>query len=413
MDHPQEIITFSHLRWDFVYQRPQHLLSRMAARRHVYFVEEPVFDEAPPHWELLTPEPNITVLRPHTPERSAGYSEAQLEILKPLIRDFLLQANLADYILWFYTPMALPLADGLSSRAIVYDSMDELSAFLHAPRELLEREEQLFHAADVVFTGGPSLYRAKKDRHHNVHCFPSSVDVKHFAKARSTMIEAPQQVSIPHPRFGFFGVIDERLDVPLLRALAEAHPEWQIVMVGPVVKIDQSVLPDNPNIHYLGQRKYDELPAFLSGWDVCLLPFARNDATRFISPTKTLEYMAAEKPIVSTPITDVAEPYKEIVYLGATPQEFIAACERAIGSGENERKARSTKMRGVLSRTSWDSTVESMDALIVKAIEQRHPRPKSNGRATGSQRPTVVVGAGPTGLSAAYHLGEDSLHRTE
>ncbi len=409
MDRPQEIITFSHLRWDFVYQRPQHLLSRMAAQRHIYFVEEPVFDEGPPHWELLTPEPNITVLRPHTPERSAGYSEPQLALLKPLIREFLKEANLTNYIVWFYTPMALPLAEDLAPQAIVYDSMDELSAFLNAPRELLEREEQLFHMADVVFTGGPSLYRAKKDRHPNVHCFPSSVDVKHFAKARSTAVESAEQVLVPHPRLGFFGVIDERLDAPLLRSLAEAHPEWHISMVGPIVKIDQSVLPNNTNIHYFGQRRYDELPSFLAGWDVCLLPFARNEATRFISPTKTLEYMAAEKPIVSTPIADVAEPYKDIVYLGASHEEFIGACERALTAASSERKARVAKMRAVLSRTSWDATVESMDALIVKAIEQRRPKPRSVPASAGSGRPVVVVGAGPTGLSASYHLGEDSL----
>jgi UDP-galactopyranose mutase len=409
MDRPQEIITFSHLRWDFVYQRPQHLLSRMAARRRVFFVEEPVFDDAPPHWERLRPEPNVTVLRPHTPEKTTGFSDPQLALMRALLTEFVEAEELTDYILWFYTPMALPLAENLKPRSVVYDSMDELSAFLNAPPQLLEREEQLFQLADVVFTGGPSLYRAKKDRHRNVHCFPSSVDVKHFGRARRGGTEAPEQRSLPHPRLGFFGVIDERLDAPLLKALADAHPDWSIAMVGPVVKIDPEMLPRNSNIRYFGQRGYDELPSFLAGWDVCLLPFARNEATRFISPTKTLEYMAAERPIVSTPITDVAEPYGDIVYLGGTPDEFIRACELALESSKAERRERVSKMREVLSRTSWDATTEAMDALIVKAGEKGRQGSGRVSHSSVSSRPTVVIGAGPTGLSATYHLGDDSL----
>jgi UDP-galactopyranose mutase len=233
---------------------------------------------------------------------------------------------------WLYTPLALPLARMLTPDATVYDCMDELSLFLGAPPELLARETELLEYADVMFTGGPSLFRAKQKRHPNVHCFPSSVDAEHFRLRDSTgreVSEAEDQAELSHPRLGFYGVIDERLDLGLIDVLAQAHPEWEIVLVGPVVKIDPATLPRRPNIHYLGQRTYEELPRYLAGWDVCLLPFARNDSTRFISPTKTLEYMAAELPIVSTPITDVAEPFEEIVYLGNSPQEFIAGCEAA------------------------------------------------------------------------------------
>jgi len=356
------------------------------------------------------------VFRPHTPIASPGFNDEQFPILRELLKELLPQIE--NYVVWFYTPMALPLAEEMQPMAVVYDCMDELSAFLNAPPQLLERESHLLKMADVVFTGGPSLYRAKKDRHFNVHCFPSSVDLKHFAPAARGLEEPADQARLPQPRLGFFGVIDERTDLPLLDAMARAHPEWQIVMVGPVVKIQSAALPRHPNLHYLGQRQYAQLPAYLSGWDVAILPFARNESTRYISPTKTLEYMAAEKMIVSTPITDVAEPYRDIVYLGETPAEFIAACEQSLAASESQRAARIAGMREVLSRTSWNATVQGMERLIAKAIEDQPAvredsvagQPKNvQARQVSDSRAAIVIGAGPTGLSAAYHLGEDAL----
>jgi glycosyltransferase involved in cell wall biosynthesis len=281
----------------------------------------------------------------------------------------------ARIVAWLYTPLALPLLRALSPEVVVYDCMDELSLFLGAPPELLTREAELLRCADVMFTGGPSLYRAKQARHPNVHCFPSSVDAAHFRSARegqpSQVAEAVDQAGLPHPRLGFYGVIDERLDIVLLDYLAEHRPDWQFVLVGPVVKIDPATLPHRPNVHYFGQRSYDELPRYLVGWDVCLLPFALNEATRFISPTKTLEYMAAERPIVSTPITDVAEPYGDVVYLGSTPEEFLAACDAALGAAPEERARRAARMREVLAGTSWDVTVAAMEKLIAEAVARK------------------------------------------
>jgi UDP-galactopyranose mutase len=400
------IITFSHLRWNFVYQRPQHLLSRLASRHRVIFVEEPVpGNETHAEWEFDRPEPNVLVCRPHTPSHAPGFSEEQLPHLRQLVRELIESENLKDYVLWFYTPMALPLAEECPQPlAVIYDCMDELSAFQNAPAQLLDREAALLKMADVVFTGGPSLYRAKKDRHPNAYCFSSSVDAKHFAAAANGMIEAADQAALPHPRLGFFGVIDERFDIPALTAMADTHPEWQICLVGPVVKIDPESLPKRPNIHYYGQRSYQQLPSYLKGWDVALLLFARNDSTKYISPTKTLEYMAAGKMIASTPITDVVEPYGEIVYLGSTPEEFVQACERALAAAPAERAERQKKMAQVLAKTSWDSTAARMDELIAEAIAAR-----KRSRPGKSEAHAIVVGAGPTGLSAAYHLGEDSI----
>src|SRR6266849_749263 len=221
MGHTHTIVVFSHLRWDFVYQMPQHLLSRLASKCRVILIEEPIFDESPTHyWERKNPEANVLVCRPHTDVANPGYSDSQIPFLKNLVRQRIEQENITDYVLWFYTPMALPLAENLQPKTVVYDCMDELSAFLNAPPQLLEREAELLKLADLVFTGGPSLYRAKKNRHPNVHCFASSVDAKHFAVARDPSIEAREQSDLRHPRLGFYGVIDERIDLPLLDRMA-------------------------------------------------------------------------------------------------------------------------------------------------------------------------------------------------
>jgi UDP-galactopyranose mutase len=377
----ETIVVFSHLRWDFVYQRPQHLLSRLARRRRIVIIEEPIFDEAP-GWEKHAPAPNVLVIRPRTSIREEGFTEAQIAELARSLPGLMAAEGVAEPIAWLYTPLALPLARLLEPRLLIYDCMDELSMFLNAPAELLPREADLLQAADLVFTGGPSLYQAKLGRNPNVYCFPSSVEADHFRQARAeagrlaAVSEPPDQAALPRPRLGFYGVIDERLDLPLLEALASQQPDWQIVLVGPVVKIDPASLPRRPNLHYLGQRGYADLPAYLAGWDVCLLPFARNNATRFISPTKTLEYMAAERAIVSTPIADVAGPYGDIVYLGDTPQAFLNACRRALAASESERRQRAAAMRQVIARTSWDATAESMAGLIDQALDARAPRPE-------------------------------------
>ncbi|MDO9218087.1 MAG: NAD(P)-binding protein, partial [Lacisediminimonas sp.] len=325
------------------------------------------------------------------------------------------------------TPMALPLLQEMHPRLVVYDCMDQLSAFKDAPKQLIQRENALLRSADLVFTGGPSLYEAKKDRHPNVHCFPSSVDVQHFEQALDRTNSHALHRGIAGPRLGYYGVIDERLDLGLIARLADAHPQWQIVLVGPVAKIPLASLPQRPNIHYLGQQPYSDLPQFLAGWDVCLLPFALNESTRFISPTKTLEYMAAELPIVSTPVKDVVDHYSHIVQIAATPEEFIAACESALLESPAERSRKVKGMRAVLAKTSWDRTADQMHVLMEHAHSidkpvlnlqgDGHTQSADSVVVINSRHRTdaaphvrcVIVGAGPTGLSAAYHLGPDTL----
>jgi hypothetical protein len=356
------LIVFCHLRWDFVFQRPQHLMTRLAEHYNILFVEEPMHTEGQARLEKMAVAPNITVYRPHTPIHQWGFHDDQLPTLQNLLADLVPEGERP--VVWFYTPMALPLLQGLNPSLVVYDCMDELAAFKNPPKQLLQRESALLGIADLVFTGGPSLYEAKKDRHANAHCFSSSVDAKHFRKALDASISHPDQAGIPGPRLGFYGVIDERFDTELVRQMAAAHPEWQIVLVGPVVKIDPAELPRADNVHYMGQRNYDELPKFLAGWDVCLLPFAMNDSTKYISPTKVLEYMAAEKLSVSTPITDVKVPYGDVVAIASTADEFIAACERMLAATADEKAKMVERMREIVANTSWDKTAARMHELI-------------------------------------------------
>ncbi len=356
------LVVFSHLRWDFVYQRPQQLMSRLAERHPVVFVEEPMPGADHAWLESHSPCAGVTVLRMHLPGHAHGFHDEHMAGLGTLLAGHLREHRIDDYLLWFYTPLAFPLADGLAPRGMVYDCMDELAAFDFAPPALIERENAMFDAVDLVFTGGRSLYESKRLRHPDVHCFPSSVDHAHFG--RRDVADHPDQRAIAHPRLGYYGVIDERLDLGLVAAVADAHPDWQVVMVGPVVKIDPAGLPQRPNIHWMGQRRYDELPAFLAGWDVCMMPFALNASTRFISPTKTLEYLAAGKPIVSTPVRDVAQQYADVVPIAATPAEFVAACEGILAWHDSARLSFRASAALVVAGTSWDRTAAAMQDLL-------------------------------------------------
>jgi UDP-galactopyranose mutase len=371
ISHQPDLVCLSHLRWDFVYQRPQHLLSRCAQTRRVFFIEEPVFENGTMRLEVSRRDCGVWVAVPHLPEglrSEVALAAVKREMVERLFRE----QGIREHVLWYYTPMALDCTRHLKPLATIYDCMDELSAFKGAPPSLRANEDELFSRADLVFTGGQTLYEAKRDRHHAVYAFPSSIDHAHFAQARAAIREPEDQAAIPHPRLGFFGVIDERLDIELLDAVASARPQWQIVMIGPVVKIDPAALPRRENIHYLGGKTYAELPAYLAGWDVAMLPFARNESTRFISPTKTPEYLAAGKPVVSTSIRDVVRPYGEMKLVGIadTADEFVKAVEAAL-DGQGRSAEWLARVDEFLAQTSWDKTWGEMSRLIEEVAASR------------------------------------------
>jgi UDP-galactopyranose mutase len=317
----------------------------------------------------------LTIIVPHMPS-GLPYADAVLE-QKQLLTDFFSGTGVGATVLWFYNPVALEFADALPAAVTIYDCMDELSAFQDASVELNRLEAALLARADLVFTGGMSLYEAKRGRHQNVHAFPSAVDAAHFRQARNRLPDQPDQLVIPHPRIGFFGVIDERLDRELVAEVARQRPHWQLILVGPVVKIDPESLPRAPNIYYLGGKKYEDLPCYIANWDVAMMPFARNEATRFISPTKTPEYLAAGRPVVSTPIVDVVRGWGHLdaVRIAATPPQFISEVAIALSLSES---ALSDRMPGwlqaadrELEQISWDRTWGRMTELIAAALRQR------------------------------------------
>jgi UDP-galactopyranose mutase len=370
-----DLICFSHLRWDFVYQRPQHLLTRCAKERRVFFVEEPIFSEGSPRLDISQRDGGVWVIVPHL---THGMDESEIITTQQalLIDDLILQHELTEYICWYYTPMARAFTQNLEPLAIIYDCMDELSAFKNPPPKLKDYEADLIECADLVFTGGYSLFEAKKHLHRNIHPFPSSIEAEHFQQARLAIEEPADQRDIPYPRLGFFGVIDERFDIELIDGIAQARPDWHLVMVGPVVKIDPNDLPKRANIHYLGGKSYQELPAYLSGWNIALLPFARNESTRFISPTKTPEYLAAGVPVISTSIRDVVRPYGEdgLVKIADTVDEVIEAAELFL-SPSFDRQTWLRRVDTALLYNSWDRTWQDMVKRINRVLTARYPAP--------------------------------------
>ena len=374
-----DLVCFSHLRWNFVYQRPQHLLSRFAQYTRVFFIEEPIFHDAADKLHIEEASKNVFIVVPHLQH---GYSETEvLNKQKEMVNNLFSLMEISNYFSWYYTPMALPFSNHLNPKLTVYDCMDELAAFKFAPPALTENERILMQNSDVVFTGGYSIYESKKDKHPNIYPFPSSIDKEHFATARSIENDPADQAHIPHPRFGFFGVLDERFDIDLIEQAAKARPDWQFILIGPVVKIDPATLPKYDNIHYLGGKSYKELPQYLGGWDVAMIPFAMNESTRYISPTKTPEYLAAGKPVISTPIKDVVSPYgdNKLVHIASTPKEFIKCGETILK--KKQKKAWLTKVDSFLEGNSWDRTWSQM----VKHIENKLTTVETNNPAKSKE----------------------------
>lgn len=429
-----DLVCFSHLRWNFVYQRPQHLLSRCARERRVFYVEEPELANTPAHLRMEKDASGVIVVKPYLPH---GLDEQQTNAAMQKLVDQFFAEEIRDFILWYYTPMSLNFSRQLKPALTVYDCMDQLALFKDAPTSLQELEQELFERADLIFTGGQSLYEDKRNGHHNVYLFPSSIDLAHFEKARMRQPDPADQAQIPHPRLGFFGVIDERMDLALLDKIAQAKPDWHLVMLGPVVKISPENLPQHPNIHYLGMKTYDELPQYLANWDLTLLPFALNDSTRFISPTKIPEYLAGGKPVISMPIRDVIHPYgeKRLVSIAATADEFVASIEDILQLKKEEVARWLSKVDQQLSQNSWDYTWKRMMTLIESSIASREDNvedrtsvyqpeasipsiavdlevipPGNNGHKTGTVKPFdyLIVGAGFAGSVLAERLASGS-----
>lgn len=368
-------------------------MSRFAHNRRVFYVEEPVFENAQPAVRVFVcPKTGVRV---HTPVLPYDLTPEAINEHQRRFLELLLEENrVADYMLWYYTPMSIEFTRALRPKLTIYDCMDELSAFAGAPAGMHSRESELFAHADLVFTGGQSLFESKRKQHEFVYPFPSSVDVVHFSRARSIKKEPEDQAGIPKPRLGYAGVIDERMDLELLREIAALRPDWHFILLGPIAKIDPASLPRAANIHYLGMKPYDDLPAYFAGWDIGILPFALNDSTRFISPTKTPEYLAAGLYVISTPIRDVITPYGDLglVRIAGGPGDFISAADSLLASPMDVSFR--TRVDEFLSKLSWDKTWSEMNMIMEKQFDLRNPRetgPASAATSTAAAKGTSNV----------------------
>ena len=387
------IIVHCHLRWDFVWQRPQQIFSRLAADRAILFVEEPTEAPGAPRLEVSEPMPNVVRVVPYLEHcRSMSTDEQCAQILPLLLRhlsqDPMLKGRFDAPIQWFYSPMTAPALLGrFGHHGVVYDCMDELANFRFAPDDIAQRERFLLERADLVFTGGYQLYEAKSRRHPNTHFYGCGVDAQHFGQARaeSTVIP-PDLAALPRPVFGYFGVIDERLDYALLARLADAYPAASIAMVGPLAKVERDMLPTAPNIHWLGLRAYADLPAIVKGFDVCLMPFALNAATRYINPTKTLEYLAAGKPVVSTAVPDVVHHFAKAVHVAHSHEEFVTQAGTAAREPDPDLIARGVERA---SHASWSSIVAAMSEHLARIV------PGARSQVAPSRRSHVQAGTAP------------------
>lgn len=354
-----DLIVLSHLRWDFLFQRPQHILSRYGRYRRVYYFEEPLFGmtEIPRLHIKETPD-NVLVVVPHIPTKGSP-QELNLQLAK-LLDELIEDEEIIEYSLWYYTPMALNFTRHLKPQNIIFDLMDELINFYEDKRQLGLLEKELTDNADLVFMNGRTLFNSKKHLNSNIHELPSSIDFKHFSLARQKLIEPDDQVHIPHPRIGFYGVIDQRVDLEIIGKIAELEPLYQFIVLGPIINVKTSELPIRNNIHFLDKKDYHALPLYLAGWDCVFMPYRLDDSTKLFSPAKILEFLAAGKPVVASPLPDIIYSYKgkELIHLAKSPEEFIKKINLALQENRNEEWI--TKIDSFLQDQNWDDLFSKM-----------------------------------------------------
>lgn len=366
------IIALCHLSWDWVWQRPQQFLSRLAKTHPVLFVETYCSDVPQTTVRLRSVDayPNLTICEMHLPAsrwNDGRYidGERRRALRRALSND--LAGRFERAILWFNDPMAVTAFAGhLGESLIVYDCMDELSQFKGAPPTLVERERDLLEVADVVFCGGRKMRDKRLRVNPNSYFYGTGVDCRHFGSAQSaTLAVDPEIAELDGPILGYFGVVDERIDYELLATLADADPSWHVVIVGPWTKVDPAEFPRRRNLHWFGARPYAQLPSITKGFTVCLMPFALNEATEYINPTKALEYMAAGRPVISTALDEVKSNFANVARIARSHEEFVTLCRREVNSPSQTRIARGLKLAA---ENTWEAILEKMEGHIADAF---------------------------------------------
>jgi hypothetical protein len=391
------LVVFASGRWRFDWQRTQQLMTRLARHYRVFHVEEPVATHQDAYLECTEVAQGVEVLVAHTPCDSAGFHEDQFPVMARLLAGFMRERGIASPLAWTDTPAALPLLELLRPRGLVYDCHEGMAP--DADDALPRLEARLLELADVVVAGGPSLYQSLRGRHANVHCIANAVDGAHFAPPRPAdkSIEAVSaraiHAAIPNPRLGFFGVIDERVDLALLARVADLRPDWQFIMAGPLRGVAPESLPRRGNLLWLGAQTYAILPHLQAHWDVCLLPLRCDTTARHATPIEALEYLAGQKSVVSTPVPDIEHLHGHIVRLADGAHAFVQACRAAMCERGPLRRQRRLDALIAVHSCSWERAAERVHGLMVAfAHEPAAPAPRA---------PSALLAARQQGLARA------------
>jgi glycosyltransferase involved in cell wall biosynthesis len=363
---PADLIVLSHVRWTDAWQRPHHVVSRLARERRTWFVEGPSPGGHQPPRLVTLADGDVTRAWLEPPPTGEGDGDAAgpetVETYRRLLPGLVGPAD-GDRVVWLCTPLALDIAGALDPTVLVYDvAIDELLSLRGVPQGVALAQKEALARADVVFTASPSLHRSVIEQGRpDAHLAPGGVDPAHFAAARRPRTDRGRPVA------GYVGPIDERIDVALVAALATALADWEIRIVGPVGGIDPAALPRAANITYPGPVPYAALPEVMADLDVAVMPLAVGAAPRSTNPTTALEHLAAGLPVVTTPVPDVVTQFGTIVDVADDAGAFALACVRALGQSRRRHRNRVAQL---LRRHDWDAVTAGMAAVVHDAGTQ-------------------------------------------
>jgi glycosyltransferase involved in cell wall biosynthesis len=312
-------------------------------------------------------EPNIFVVNPLVLPLPGSALAQRLNgvLLERSLRRTLSKLSFARPILWTFLPTMNRLVGRLGERLLVYHCVDKYSEFSGVPRDaIVAMERDLVKRADLVFTSAARLLEECRPLNPHTHFITHGVDTAHFGRALDPQTPVPDDLAgIRKPVAGFFGLIADWVDLPLIRSLARERPDWSFVLIGKAAT-DLAPLQGLSNVHWLGQKPYTELPGYCRGFDVALIPFVQNELTLRVNPLKLREYLAAGLPVVSTPLPEISR-YDGLVRLATRREEFIGGIEAALAERSPELAGRRFEaMRG----ESWEARVADMARLIDERV---------------------------------------------
>lgn len=379
----KRIVCLSSTRWSFLWQRPQQIMSRLCARHDILYVDPP-FPVAEEQVRGISNDESGTLivknlqtindaLQIFRPLEISRFSYPDLdsnellkmnqELLQCQIQKALFQLGWQHPLLWLYDPRNVNLVDQLNPCGVIYDCVDSFRSFSWSHPHVSIWEEALVDRADVVLATSRALYQERLRKNRYTFLVPNAADYKHFSPWQG--YEKPADITaISRPRLGFIGAIYEWVDLELLQVIADKSPAWNLVLIGP--KQHGLQLPERSNIHWLGQRGYAELPAYVHSFDVALIPFLVNETTQHANPIKFWEYLAAGKPVVSTLLPEIPD-VPGVVWRSENHSMFCNHCAQALELVQHplSRNKIITKARAIAYANSWENRCKRILRILV------------------------------------------------